>query len=79
MISITKYINIPVFILSVIIGMLAVYMYLPDTRKIYVYPNPENIDILLYRDRTGQCFKFEQREVKCPTNEAELAKTPVQT
>jgi hypothetical protein len=79
MISITKYINVPVFIISLIVGIFAVYVYLPDTRKIYVYPNPENIDILLYRDKTGQCFKFDQKEVSCPSNEDQISKTPVQT
>jgi hypothetical protein len=54
-------------------------MYLPDTRKIYVYPSPENIDILLYRDKAGQCFKFDQKEVACPTNENEITKIPVQS
>ncbi len=73
-----KYINLPVFLVSLIIGFFAVYMYMPDMRKIYVYPTPENVDILLYRDRTGGCFKFDEHEVPCPADESRIANIPVQ-
>ena len=77
--NLLKYIHIPAFLISLALGMFAVYIFLPDMRKIYVYPSPENIDILLYRDKTGHCFKFEQKEVSCPTNEGEISKIPVQS
>jgi hypothetical protein len=48
-------------------------------RKIYVYPTPENIDILQYRDSTDSCFKFKQEEVDCPTDESEISSIPVQS
>ena len=73
-----KYINMPVFIISLVLGLLAVYYTMPDTRKIYVYPTPENIDILQYKDKTNTCFSLKQTEVKCPINEKEIAKIPVQ-
>ena len=73
-----KFINIPVFIISLILGMFAVYMTLPETRKIYVFPTPENIDVLQYRDKTGTCFAFKQKEVTCPTDESAISKIPAQ-
>jgi len=79
MISLSKYINVPVFILAVIIGIVVMYVTMPDTRKIFVYPSPENIDILQYRDKTGSCFTMKQTEVPCPKNEKDIAKIPVQT
>lgn len=74
-----KYINVPVFLISFAIGMFVVYIVLPDMRKIYVYPTPENVDILQYRDKTGQCFRFEQKEVSCPKDTTKIAKMPVQS
>jgi hypothetical protein len=74
-----KYVNLPVFLVSLAIGMFAVYLYAPDKRKIYVYPTPENVDILLYRDRTGGCFKFDEQEVPCPADESKIAQIPVQS
>jgi hypothetical protein len=79
MIRFSKFLNIPVFILSLIFGIFAVYLFNPDTRKIYVYPTPENVDILQHRDKTGQCFKYHQTEVSCPANESEISLIPIQS
>jgi len=79
MISLSKYINVPVFIATLVIGIIVMYFIMPDTRKIFVYPSPENIDILQYRDKTGSCFTMKQTEVTCPKNEKDIAKIPVQT
>jgi hypothetical protein len=79
MISLSKYINIPVFIAALVIGIIVMYVTMPDTRKIFVYPSPENIDILQYRDKTGSCFSMKQTETPCPKNEKDIAKIPVQT
>ena len=67
-----KYINIPVFIISLIIGIAMVYITMPDNRKIYVYPTPENINILQYKDKTDTCFTFQQKEGECPKTEKDI-------
>ena len=77
--SIFKYIRLDVFILSLAFGFFAIYITMPDTRKIYVYPTPENVGVLQYKDRTDTCFSFKQTEVTCPTNESEISKVPVQS
>jgi hypothetical protein len=74
-----KYIDIPIFLISLIIGIAAVYMTVPDTRTVYIYPTPENVNMLQYRDKTDACFSFTQKEVSCPKNEQEIAKIPVQS
>ena len=74
-----KYINVPVFIISLALGIFFVYLTMPDTRKIYVYPTPENTDLLQYRDKTDSCFRFKQKEVTCPKNEADISKIPAQS
>lgn len=78
-INLLKYINVPVFIISLLFGVFAVYITMPDTRKILVYPTPENIDLLQYRDKTGSCFHFKQNEVTCPNNPSKISKIPVQS
>ena len=75
--SILKYVNIPVFVLSFAIGVFFVYLYQPDKRVVYVYPTPESVDLLQYRDSTGNCFHFKQTEVKCPKADL-IAKLPPQ-
>jgi hypothetical protein len=76
---ISKYINVPIFIASLVIGLLIVWFTMQnDLRKIYVYPTPENVDVLQYRDKAGNCFSYKQLDTPCPKNESKLAKIPVQ-
>ena len=67
-----KYINFPIFLISFCIGVFFVYITMPDMRKIYVYPTPENINVLQYKDKTDTCFSFQQKEVPCPKNEKDI-------
>jgi hypothetical protein len=76
--GIFKYINFPVFFFALVFGLFAVYMTMPDTRKIYVYPTPENVSILQYKDKTDTCFSFKQEEVSCP-KESEITKISPQS
>ena len=78
MLNIIKYINVPIFIIALLFGLFAVYMTVPTDRKIYVYPTPENVDVLQYRDKAGNCFSYKQVDTPCPKNESKLAKIPVQ-
>jgi hypothetical protein len=74
-----KYINFPIFICSLLFGIFAVYIMMPDERKIYVYPTPDNIGLLQYRDKTGTCFSFKEMDVQCPMLESQIAKIPMQS
>jgi hypothetical protein len=76
--NILKYINIYVFIISLLFGIFAVYITSPEKRKIVVYPTHENAGILQYKDKTNSCFSIIEQEVKCPTNDNDIAKVPIQ-
>lgn len=72
--NLLKYVNIPVFLISLAIGIFIVYTTLGDSRKIYIYPTPENVDLIQYRDKTGSCFGYQQTEIECPTDISKIAK-----
>jgi hypothetical protein len=73
-----KYVNIPIFLISLAFGFFAVYVTAPNTRKIYVYPTPENAQLLQYRDKTNTCFSIKQKEVTCPANSGDISIIPPQ-
>ena len=77
--SIFKFINIPVFIVSLAIGLMFVYVFNPDKRKIYVYPTPDNVETIKYKDEAGACFEFKNMKVGCPSSESEISKIPPQS
>jgi hypothetical protein len=72
------FINIPVFIISLALGLFFIYIYQSDNRKIYVYPNPENVEHIQYKDATGACFGIKQTQVNCPADEGEISKIKAQ-
>ena len=71
-----KYINIPVFLVSFALGIFAVYVTAPDTKKIVVYPTPDSVHHVQYKDKAGNCFQFKQTRSTCPKD---AKKTPLQT
>jgi hypothetical protein len=58
--------------------MFAIYITMPDTRKIMVYPSPDNVDIIQYKDKAGNCFHFKEIKMQCPAKESDISKTPLQ-
>jgi hypothetical protein len=73
-----KYINLTVFIISFALGVFAVYIMAPDKRKIVVYPTPDTVHNVQYKDEAGNCFQYKQTKVSCPKDKSLITKTPVQ-
>lgn len=65
--SISKYINLPVFIVSLALGIFFVYVLDDNKKMIYVYPRPDNADAIQYKDITGSCYVPEQKKTGCPS------------
>lgn len=47
-------------------------------KTIYIYPSPENIDKVLFKDKANNCFSFEEKVVQCPENESLISTIPIQ-
>lgn len=73
-----KYISIKIFIISFIIGLLFVFFFGEEERKVYVYPTPQNITKIQYKDFVNNCFTFSSKEVKCPSDNSLISKIPIQ-
>ena len=73
-----KFISIKIFITSLAIGLLYVYLFNPDPTIIYVYPTPENVGQVEYKDKANNCFQFEANEVSCPKDKSKIKTIPIQ-
>jgi hypothetical protein len=76
---ILNYISIPAFLISFAIGLFFIYVLGPETKTIFIYPSPENVNKVLFKDKADNCFYFDQLEVKCPGNESLISKIPMQS
>ena len=73
-----KFINIPILVLSFIVGLVFSYITEPPKTVVYVYPTPENYKQIEYVDNVGNCFQFAPNKVKCPKDDTKIKVIPVQ-
>lgn len=73
-----NYISVPIFLISFAIGLFFIYMLGPETKTVYIYPSPENVNRVLFKDKADNCFSFEQLIVECPKDENLISKIPIQ-
>ena len=71
-------ISIPIFLISLFIGIFFVYIFGSDRKVIYVYPTPDNINRILYKDKADNCFSLESKEIKCPLDSSKITTIPIQ-
>ena len=73
-----NYISLPVFLISFAIGILFIYLMGPEIKSIYIYPSPENVNKVLFKDKADNCFYFEEEYLECPKDENLISKIPIQ-
>ena len=74
-----KLFNLPVFLISLLIGLLFIYISEPETNNIYIYPTPYNFDKFEYIDIAGNCFDFLANKLNCPSDLTKIKTIPIQT
>lgn len=73
-----QFISLKTFLISMAVGLLFVYLSNPEPTIIYVYPTPDNAGQIEYRDKADNCFKFEAKEVQCPSDKKLIKTIPIQ-
>jgi len=73
-----NYISLPIFLISFAVGIFFIYILGPEMKTIMVYPTPENVDKILFKDKADNCFSFEETEVDCPSDESLISQIPIQ-
>lgn len=68
----------PIFLISFAIGLLFIYLIGPEMKTIYIYPSPESVHKVLFKDKAENCFYFEQEIVDCPKDEHLISQIPIQ-
>lgn len=74
----SKYISLPVFIISLAVGILCVYLWGDDRKVVYVFPTPENVKSVQYQDYNDTCYYYDYKKVTCPKDENKISEIPIQ-
>ncbi len=72
------YISLPIFLISFAIGIFFIYILGPEMKTIYIYPSPENVNKILFKDKADNCFYFHEEVVECPKDESLISNIPIQ-
>ena len=67
-----KFINFPIFLISLSIGLFINYITDPNSKTVFVYPTPDNFRDIQYKDKSYKCFTFSPTEVTCPKNDSDI-------
>jgi hypothetical protein len=73
-----KLIDFKVFIISLAVGLFLVYIHQQQPTTIYVYPTPDNVNKLSFKDKANNCYAFDSVEVACPSDPNNIATIPMQ-
>ena len=62
-----KYINFRIFFITFAIGLFYIYINDDYKKMIVIHPTPDNIGKYQYKDKSDNCFSYQMKEVKCPS------------
>jgi hypothetical protein len=54
-----------IFVVSAIIGWIAVCLMPIEYKTVIVYPSPDNLTKIQYKDKSDNCFEFSSTTVEC--------------
>ena len=70
--QVERFIQPYVFLLSLSIGLLYVYLTADTPQIIYKHPTPYNVDDITYRDSANQCYKYKVTTMSCPKDTSKI-------
>ncbi len=66
------------FLMGLSIGIFCVYVLKPAPVVVVKYPNLDNVETTVYRDRNGTCFQYKVNQVDCDKEEDRIKPYPLQ-
>ena len=72
-----KHIQLIPLCIGMIIGIIAIMFVRPEKTVVYKYPNPENSQKIIYKDKNGVCYAYASKKVDCDKNEDKIKNFPL--
>ena len=64
-------------LIGIIIGVIALIFVKPEKNVVYKYPNPEQSEKIIYKDKNNVCYAYAPKKVDCDKNEDKLKNFPL--
>ncbi len=72
-----KHVMIIPFVIGIIIGIIGIIYIKPEQKIVYKYPNPEDKNPIIYKDKNGICYTYTANASNCDKNEGKLKNFPL--
>tara|TARA_B100000123_G_C25690136_1_gene410410 strand:- start:787 stop:1020 length:234 start_codon:yes stop_codon:yes gene_type:complete len=69
-----QFIDFKVFLISLSIGLLYIYLSEEYKKVVVIYPTPDNVNKYIYKDNADNCFSYKLDETQCPSNSDKMIK-----
>ena len=69
-----QFIDFKVFLISLSIGLLYIYISEEYKKVVIMYPTPDNVDKYIYKDNANNCFSYKLDETTCPNSSDKMIK-----
>ena len=56
------------FVVSAVVGVILMWIIPMEYKTVIVYPTPDNLDKIQYKDTGDNCFEFSSTTVQCTPN-----------
>lgn len=63
-----KYLDFKLFLISLSVGLLYIYLTNEHKKVIVLYPNPYNVKKYTYVDKANNCFNYDLTKEECPSD-----------
>lgn len=63
-----KYIDCKLFLISLSVGLLYIYLTNEYKKVVVLYPNPYNVKKYTYVDKANNCFNYDLIKADCPVD-----------
>lgn len=67
-----SFLNIPVFMLSFLFGIIYMFAIVPPKKEIIVYPTDDNTKLFQFKDKVSNCFHLQPSNTKCSKDVEEI-------
>tara|TARA_B100000768_G_C11017712_1_gene264785 strand:+ start:27 stop:260 length:234 start_codon:yes stop_codon:yes gene_type:complete len=74
---IAKFIEPFPFFAALFFGLMMCYILTPTPKIVIRHPSPENVNDIIYKDKSDNCYKYEVDEIKCPKDKDSIKKHPI--
>ena len=72
-----SHIRIVPLLAGLVLGVIAILFVKPEETVTRIYPHPDKADKIVYKDKSGVCYRYKTTKVDCDKNQDKIKDFPL--